>query len=111
KAIARWFSDSLGNGHDIKGRIIDMSDKYLGRALGNETLINTNNNNDQTSPSAVIYNGKALVTWSSLDNDVDEDIKAQVINMGYLEQNINYFKAPLLERDYEVKARIVEELQ
>ncbi len=108
-----YTSNTLGPGNDIMGQIIDLTTGHEGRLIGSPVLISINRTSHQANPSVVNNQGVLSIIWESMDNEVDYDIKSQVMQLkdDLLDENLNYFKAPLLERDYEVKARIVEELQ
>ncbi len=91
----------------IEGRILDMSKGCEGKIIGSPILIKPKINNE-SGPMVSTSNGKSLVGWVSY-NGTDHDIKGQVVDLNMLTNLENYFNAPLVERNFEVKAEILEE--
>ncbi|TAL39767.1 MAG: hypothetical protein EPN93_00550 [Spirochaetes bacterium] len=107
RALVVWHSRDNGSNADIRGRVVDMA---TGAPLATDFLVSTSNAGDQWFPRVSIADGRALVVWYSSDNGSNYDIRGRVIDfksqVPFGEQN--FFVSPLIERDYEVKARIVE---
>ena len=109
KALVMWKSKDNASNWDIRGRFINMN---IGKVLGSgDFLASSTNQKNQESPRLSISGGKALVVWQSKDNGRDSDIRGRIIDMKTgtfpLPYGLNnFFTAPLLERDYELKASL-----
>ncbi len=107
RALVIWSSYDNGVDSDIRARLVNMATGHLGELVGDEISISSLNSGQQLYPQMISFNNKAMVVWQSQDNGSDYDIKSQII--GTEIKSLNYFKAPLIERDYKVKAQILDE--
>lgn len=106
KILTTW--DTLDNGkQSIRGRIVN-GDTF--KPIGSdEFFISTTNEGPQTAPVSNLNGGEALVTWLSQDlvQPRIRGFKLNLNNPGSLQYGLNnFFVAPLIERDYSVRARI-----
>jgi hypothetical protein len=77
--VVTWMSDDHGDGSGncIRGRLFNAD----GSAIGDDFILNSTTASDQSSPSiTTLADGRFVVTWESLDNGADLDIRARVFN-------------------------------
>jgi hypothetical protein len=108
RALVVWESRENGNDSNIWGRFLNMT---TGLPEGSDFRISTNNLNSQYRLQLSISASRALIVWQSTDNGFDNEIRGRLFHFnGHDLPNglNNFFISPLIERDYEVRARIVE---
>ncbi len=77
--VVTWDSHDNGFNQDIRGRVFNADGSALNGM--NDFLISTSNNSSQTTPQITnLSNGGFVVTWDSLDNGLDSDIRGRVFN-------------------------------
>jgi len=111
QALVVWTSEN-GTDFDIRGRIIRMN---TGSGMRNDFLLSSTGMGDQEFPKSVIAGNQALVVWQSGDNGSNDDIRGITFELAttgnaLLHGLSNFFVSPMIERDYTVKARIIDPL-
>jgi hypothetical protein len=108
-AVLTWF-EAKGAGLDFtkNARLLEISKTNNIVHQGDIMAFDAVNRYAYYSEKIAVSDHHAYVTWHKT-GDLGAEAKMQILNWRINERNL--FKAPLLERDYEVKARIVEELQ
>lgn len=92
----------------VRGRLVTLSPFAV--KGGGEFFLSTTNQGNQSGATAVTYNDRALVTWWSADTaqQVIRGYNLDLLNPGALQFGLNnFFIAPLIERNYTIKAQIV----
>ncbi|PJZ59079.1 LIC12048 family lipoprotein [Leptospira barantonii] len=106
KILTTW--DQInGTKRTIWGRISDISTFTVDGPK--EFQLSTTNEGIQFNPNSVVYNGMGLALWVSQDKTQQRirGAKIDLNNPGSLKYGLNnFFVAPLIERDYTVRARI-----
>ncbi|EQA53556.1 LIC12048 family lipoprotein [Leptospira kmetyi] len=106
KILTTW--DQInGTKRTIWGRISDFSTFTVDGPK--EFQLSTTNEGIQFNPISVVNNGSGLATWVSQDKTQQRirGAKIDLNNPGSLKYGLNnFFVAPLIERDYTVRARI-----
>jgi Ca2+-binding RTX toxin-like protein len=78
--VVTW--NASDNGSDIRGRVYNANgsaDTTING--GNDFLVNTTTANSQFTPSVTaLADGRFVVTWTSLDNGTDYDVRGRVYN-------------------------------
>jgi Ca2+-binding RTX toxin-like protein len=75
--VATWVSYDNGTDANIRARIYSAN----GTAADTDFIVNSTTTNDQTIPAvAALADGRFVVTWRSLDNGTDSDIRGRVYN-------------------------------
>jgi hypothetical protein len=101
--LITWRSGTTLIEQDIRGRFYDLETlKFIGDF---DFLISTTHSNSHAGHSLYISGNLPVVFWGSKDNGMDYDIRGSFVIPDY---GINqFFSAPLIERNYSVKARIL----
>ncbi|PJZ28989.1 LIC12048 family lipoprotein [Leptospira kmetyi] len=106
KILTTW--DQInGTKRTIWGRISDLSTFTVDGPK--EFQLSTTNEGIQFNPNSVVYNGMGIAVWVSQDKTQQRirGAKIDLNNPGSLQYGLNnFFVAPLIERDYTVRARI-----
>lgn len=106
KVLAVWDTTDGGK-RTIRGRLVDLTN-FIPLGSG-EFFISTTNEGAQTFPVANVSANISLVTWIAQDLTQPRirGAKIDLANPGALQYGLNnFFVAPLIERDYTVRARI-----
>ncbi|RHX79546.1 LIC12048 family lipoprotein [Leptospira yasudae] len=106
KVLAVWDTTD-GSKRTIRGRLVDLTN-FIPLGSG-EFFISTTNEGAQTFPVANVSANTGLVTWIAQDLTQPRIRGARIdlANPGALQYGLNnFFVAPLIERDYTVRARI-----
>ncbi|EMJ97896.1 MULTISPECIES: LIC12048 family lipoprotein [unclassified Leptospira] len=106
-AISVW-EHGEGSIKTIRGRIIDFSN-FTAMGSG-EFFLSTTNQGNQTGSTIQIMNNVALAVWLSQDADRARfrSFLFDLTNPGSIQYGLNnFFVAPLIERDYTVKGKIL----
>ncbi|WP_246838992.1 LIC12048 family lipoprotein [Leptospira yasudae] len=106
KVLAVWDTTDGGK-RTIRGRLVDLTN-FIPLGSG-EFFISTTNEGAQTFPVANVSANTSLVTWIAQDLTQPRirGAKIDLANPGALQYGLNnFFVAPLIERDYTVRARI-----
>ncbi|MCG6194327.1 LIC12048 family lipoprotein [Leptospira sp. FAT2] len=106
KILTTW-DQTNGTKKTIWGRISDLSTFTVDGPK--EFQLSTTNEGIQFNPTSVVNNGIGFATWVSQDKTQQRirGAKIDLNNPGALQYGLNnFFVAPLIERDYTVRARI-----
>jgi len=80
RALVTWQTGDGGVDFNIRGRIVDLATASVVGA--SDFLISSSNVGHQMNPQlGVSATGKALVSWQSLDNGVNNDIRGRVVDV------------------------------
>ncbi|XDD49560.1 LIC12048 family lipoprotein [Leptospira sp. WS92.C1] len=107
RAISLWEHKEGSGKSTIRGRIFTIAPFAL--KGGSEFIISTTNQGDQTGPDVYVTGSKALTIWKAADTNQPwiRGFRLDLDNPGAITYGLNnFFVAPLVERDFTVKAKI-----
>lgn len=106
--ILTTWEQADGGLRTIRGRLVNTAN-YSAIGMG-EFMISTTNQGNQSGPVAVVDGSVGMVFWLAQDSDqprIRGHWMSDLASPGSLEYGLNnFFVAPLIERDYTIKARI-----
>lgn len=79
RALVAWHSYDNGSNADIRGRVVDLlSGTPIG---GSDFLISSTNINNQAEPQIAASGNRAIVSWESIDNGSNYDIRSRFVDL------------------------------
>ncbi|WP_167881610.1 hypothetical protein, partial [Leptospira wolffii] len=105
--IALWEHEESSK-RTIRGRAVAMGANLVAKGSG-EFFVSTTNYGNQTGPKIAVKDTTGFVVWWATDS-TQQNIRGYTLDMlnpGALQYGLNnFFVAPLIERDYTLKAQI-----
>jgi hypothetical protein len=107
KAFILW-EEGISPDIDIIGKIYDLEKEQV--TFDDDLYLTATTTENQIEPSLFYGDKKGLLVWKSNHNALDYNIYGQIIDInsvfGLPYGNNNFFKAPLIERNYLIKSRV-----